>query len=47
MIIFADLFHVGCRIFTLGQYLQPSRKHLAVARYVPPQEYEELKKNRH
>jgi lipoic acid synthetase len=41
---FADLFHVGCRILTLGQYLQPSQKHLAVARYVPPQEFEELKK---
>jgi len=39
----ADLFHVGCRILTLGQYLQPSQKHLAVARYVPPQEFEELK----
>jgi lipoic acid synthetase len=40
---FVDLYHVGCRILTLGQYLQPSKKHLAVARYVPPQEFEELK----
>ena len=30
-------------ILTLGQYLQPSRKHLPVDRYVTPQEFDELK----
>lgn len=37
-----DLLEVGCRILTLGQYLQPSRKHLPVARYVPPEEFDQL-----
>lgn len=35
----ADL---GLSILTLGQYLQPSRKHLPVARYVHPEEFEAL-----
>jgi len=30
-------------MLTLGQYLQPSRHHLPVARYVPPQEFERLR----
>ena len=41
---FSDLVHAGCEILTLGQYLQPSKTHLPVARYVPPEEFEELKK---
>ena len=40
---FADLIRSGCRILTLGQYLQPSKAHLPVARYVPPEEFEALK----
>jgi lipoyl synthase len=38
-----DLLDAGCRILTLGQYLQPSKKHLAVERYVHPDEFEELR----
>ncbi len=34
-----DLRAVGCKMLTLGQYLQPSRAHLEVARYVPPEEF--------
>jgi lipoic acid synthetase len=30
-------------ILTLGQYLQPSKRHLPVTRYYPPEEFEELK----
>jgi lipoic acid synthetase len=30
----------GCRILTLGQYLQPSKNHLAVERFISPQEFE-------
>jgi lipoic acid synthetase len=30
-------------ILTMGQYLQPSREHLPVARYVPPAEFESLR----
>ncbi len=38
----ADLFDAGCRILTLGQYLQPAADRLPVARYVPPEEFDEL-----
>jgi len=34
-----DLRAVGCRMLTLGQYLRPSRDHIEVARYVPPEEF--------
>ncbi len=40
---FADLLENGCRILTIGQYLQPTKLHLPVERYVPPEEFEELK----
>jgi lipoic acid synthetase len=30
-------------ILTMGQYLQPSRSHLPVARFVPPEEFESLR----
>ncbi len=36
-----DLVDVGCRILTLGQYLQPSKAHLPVKRFVPPEEFEQ------
>jgi lipoic acid synthetase len=38
----ADLRSIDCNLLTLGQYLQPSPRHLAVARYVPPAEFTEL-----
>jgi lipoic acid synthetase len=38
-----DLLEVDCRILTLGQYLQPSPKHLPVRRFVPPAEFEDWK----
>jgi lipoic acid synthetase len=37
------LIEAGCRMLTLGQYLQPSRSHLDVVRYVPPAEFDELR----
>ena len=37
-----DLRAHACDMLTLGQYLQPSRHHLAVERYVPPEEFERL-----
>ena len=33
----------GCRILTLGQYLAPSKEHLPVARYLPPEEFAHLR----
>lgn len=38
----ADLRSIGCDLLTLGQYLQPSPRHLPVARYLPPSEFDEL-----
>ncbi len=35
-----DMRRVDCRILTLGQYLQPSPRHLPVAAYVTPEEFE-------
>jgi len=38
-----DLVGAGCEIFTMGQYLQPTRSHLEVAEYVHPDEFARLK----
>ena len=40
---FQDLLRHGCSLLTLGQYLQPSRSHLEVKRFVPPEEFESLR----
>ncbi len=34
-----DARAAGCRIFYAGQYLQPSQRHISVARYVAPEEF--------
>ena len=39
-----DLRSVGCDLLTIGQYLRPSEKHLPLARYYTPQEFQELAK---
>ena len=38
-----DLHNVGCDILTIGQYIQPSKEHLPVAKYYKPEEYDILK----
>jgi len=38
----ADLADVGCRLVTVGQYLQPRRDRLPVTRYWDPLEYAEV-----
>jgi lipoic acid synthetase len=40
--VFADLAAVGVPMLTIGQYLAPSKDHLPVERYVPPEEFEHL-----
>jgi len=37
------LVDVGCDVLTLGQYLQPTTKHLPVQRFVHPDEFAELR----
>jgi lipoic acid synthetase len=39
-----DLRAVDVDILTIGQYLRPSLKHLAVERFVPPEEFADLKR---
>jgi lipoic acid synthetase len=38
----ADLRQAGCQILTLGQYLQPTVKHLPVAEFVRPEKFSAL-----
>ena len=38
--VLMDLLEVNCRIITLGQYLQPTGDHLAVERFLSPDEFE-------
>jgi lipoic acid synthetase len=40
--VLADLRAAGCDTLTLGQYLAPTLKHIPVARYVPPEEFDGL-----
>jgi len=40
----ADLAAQGTDILTLGQYLQPTREHLPIVRYVHPDEFAEYKR---
>lgn len=39
-----DILATGCKRLTLGQYLQPTAKHLPVAAYISPKQFEEYKK---
>jgi len=40
--VMTDLRSWGVEILTIGQYLQPSRKHLPIVRYYTPEEFDEL-----
>lgn len=42
--VMSDLVAIGCDILTLGQYLQPTARHLPVDRFVPPDEFAALKR---
>lgn len=39
-----DLKNVGCEIITIGQYLQPTPKHLPVVEFVHPDQFAKYKK---
>jgi lipoic acid synthetase len=41
--VMRDLRSAGCEIMTIGQYLQPTKQHLPVARFYHPDEFAELK----
>ena len=38
-----DLRLVGCEVITIGQYLQPTAKHLPVQEYVTPEQFEKYR----
>ncbi|OQX77859.1 MAG: lipoyl synthase [Bacteroidetes bacterium 4484_249] len=38
-----DLRQVGCEVFTIGQYLQPTKNHLSVNEYVKPELFEKYR----
>ena len=35
-----DLRRAHCRLLTIGQYLQPTARHLPVVEFIPPEEFE-------
>ncbi|HJR75893.1 MAG TPA: lipoyl synthase [Nitrospiraceae bacterium] len=41
--VMRDLRSAGCEIMTIGQYLQPTKQHLPVARFYHPDEFAQLK----
>lgn len=41
--VIKDLSDAGCRMLTIGQYLQPSHKHLPVVEYITPEQFEGYK----
>ena len=38
-----DLLNAGCQVFTLGQYMQPTRDHMPVIEWVTPGQFEEYR----
>jgi lipoyl synthase len=38
-----DLYSAGCKILTIGQYLQPGIDYLEVVKYIPPEKFEEYR----
>ena len=42
--VMRELRQSGVDVVTLGQYLRPSPKHLPIVRYVPPAEFDELRR---
>ena len=43
--VMRDLREHDCDMLTLGQYLQPSKHHLPVIRYVTPEEFDQLRED--
>jgi lipoic acid synthetase len=42
--VLCDLRRAGVQVVTVGQYLQPTREHLPVTRWVPPETFEEIRR---
>ena len=46
MQVMDDMRSAGVDFLTIGQYLQPTRKHAAVDRFVTPEEFQALRDDR-
>ena len=40
--VLADLRTIECDVLTFGQYLAPTLKHIPVARFLPPEEFDDI-----
>ncbi|MDD4777531.1 MAG: lipoyl synthase [Fermentimonas sp.] len=38
-----DLISVGCKVLTIGQYLQPTKKHLTVKEFIKPAQFKKYR----
>lgn len=38
-----DIFDTGCKILTIGQYLQPGKDYMEVVKYITPEKFEEYR----
>ncbi len=45
--VLREVADAGCAMLTIGQYLQPSKKHVPVEKYYDPDEFEELQEIAH
>ncbi len=43
--VIADVRSIRCDVLTLGQYLAPTLKHIPVARFLPPEEFDDIAVN--
>lgn len=41
--VFSDMLEAGCLYLSIGQYLAPSRRHVPVREYIPPDRFERLR----
>jgi lipoic acid synthetase len=39
----ADIYEAGCKILTIGQYLQPAREYMEVVEYITPEKFEDYR----
>jgi lipoyl synthase len=39
-----DLLQAGCKVLTIGQYLAPTKDHMPVREYFPPEHFDRLKR---
>ena len=43
LVTMKDLRRAGCKILTIGQYLQPGKDYMEVVNYITPEKFEEYR----